>query len=72
MQYDDQEEIKRHADGSIDYSHYINIGRVKRAQQARWIVGDLFRKLSHLRELLSLFGKLIPAQTPEFRAPLVD
>jgi hypothetical protein len=50
MKYEPLNDIRRHKDGSIDYSYYTNIGRIERSRQTYKNIGVLSKLLR------SIFG----------------
>ncbi|MCR9213577.1 MAG: hypothetical protein NXI13_07650 [Proteobacteria bacterium] len=54
MNYEPLNDILRHKDGSIDYSHYTNIGRIERSRQTYKNMGAFSR---YLRSVFTFPGK---------------
>ncbi len=45
------ENLRRYKDGSIDYSHHLNIGRIERSRQALNLVGAISKLLQSIFDL---------------------
>jgi hypothetical protein len=67
-----QSEIKRHADGSIDYRHYENLGRCERGRAfagvAVWVRATLRNSITSIAAVARRAYKAAPSR-PSISAP---